>query len=169
VQNGQLPKFPSIEWYIHTTIDPSLRDEKGNHNSALFVQWVPYDIKGSSWEKEEKKWIEHLLSICDRFAPGMSKLVVDVYPLNPKTIEKNIGITRGHIHHVDNSFAFADRVPYATPIHGLYSCSAGTHPCGSVVGAAGHNAANRILKDLKKMNFIHHFSLFISSIRSFCS
>jgi phytoene dehydrogenase-like protein len=81
----------------------------------------------------------------------MSKLVIDTYPLNPQTIEKNIGITRGHIHHVDNSFAYSDRLPYATPIDGLYSCSAGTHPCGSVVGAAGHNAANRILKDLKKL------------------
>ena len=37
---------------------------------------------------------------------------------------------------------------WATPVAGLYSCSAGCHPAGSVIGAAGHNAAMRILKDL---------------------
>jgi hypothetical protein len=38
VQAGRLPQFPTIEWYIHTTVDPSLQDQQGNHNSALFVQ-----------------------------------------------------------------------------------------------------------------------------------
>lgn len=50
-------------------------------------------------------------------------------------------MTRGHLHHVDNSFGFADRLPYAPPVAGLYSCSAGCHPAGSVIGAAGRNAA----------------------------
>jgi phytoene dehydrogenase-like protein len=36
---------------------------------------------------------------------------------------------------------------YATPVHGLYLCGAGTHPGGGVIAAAGHNAAKRVLKD----------------------
>ena len=36
---------------------------------------------------------------------------------------------------------------YATPVHGLYLCGAGTHPGGGVMGAPGHNAAKRILRD----------------------
>ncbi len=150
VQRGQLDDFPTIEWYFHTPVDPSLQDAAGHHNSALFVQWVPYEIAGSSWEKEEERYVKHLLSICDRFAPGASDLVVDTFPLHPKKIESHFGIRRGHIHHVDNAFGFADRLPYATPVGGLYSCSAGTHPAGSVIGAAGHNAAMRVLKDLGK-------------------
>ena len=43
-QAGVLPEFPTIEWYVHTTVDPSLRDPEGHHNSALFVQWVPYKL-----------------------------------------------------------------------------------------------------------------------------
>jgi phytoene dehydrogenase-like protein len=148
VQRGELDPFPTIEWYIHTTVDPSLKDAEGRHNSALFVQWVPYEIKGSSWEAEEARYVARLLSICDRFAPGTSELVVDTFALHPKKIEQHFGITRGHIHHVDNGFGFADRLPYATPIAGLYSCSAGCHPAGSVIGAAGHNAAQRVLRDL---------------------
>ena len=89
--------------YIHTTVDPSLADAEGHHNSALFVQWVPHTLKNTTWDKEEEKWCkvrsnqvvccmfnlarlvwlthdactQHLLSICDRFAPGTSDLVVD--------------------------------------------------------------------------------------------
>jgi phytoene dehydrogenase-like protein len=148
VRAGRLPDFPTIEWYVHTTIDPSLRDAAGRHNAALFVQWVPYALAGTTWEAEESRYVSHLLSICDRFAPGTSDLVVDAFALPPPKIEKHFGITRGHIHHVDNSFGFADRLPYRTPIAGLYSASAGTHPAGSVIGCAGHNAAMRVLADL---------------------
>jgi phytoene dehydrogenase-like protein len=147
VCEGKLPEFPTIEWYIHTTVDPTLQDAQGHHNSALFVQWVPYALAGTTWEAQEERYVRHLLSICDRFAPGTSDLVVDTFPLTPPKIERHFGIHRGHIHHVDNGLGFADRLPYATPIPGLYSCSAGCHPAGSVIGAAGHNAADRVLRD----------------------
>ncbi|HWE23715.1 MAG TPA: NAD(P)/FAD-dependent oxidoreductase [Myxococcales bacterium] len=148
VKAGRLPEFPTVEWYVHTTVDPSLRDAEGRHNSALFVQWVPYSLRGTTWEAEEERYVHHLLALCDRFAPGTSDLVVDTFPLTPPKIEQHFGITRGHIHHVDNSFGFADRLPYATPVQGLYSASAGCHPAGSVIGAAGHNAAAAVLRDL---------------------
>lgn len=147
---GRLPDFPTIEWYVHTTIDGSLRDSQGRHNSALFVQWVPHTLVGTTWEAEEARYVSHLLSICDRFAPGTSELVVDTFTLTPPRIEAHFGITNGHIHHVDNAFGFADRLPYRTPVSGSYSCSAGTHPAGSVIGAAGHNAAMAVLADMGK-------------------
>ena len=74
--------------------------------------------------------------------------MVDTFALHPQKIEQHFGITRGHIHHVDNAFGFTDRVSYRTPVDGLYAASAGCHPAGSVMGAAGHNAAMRVLKDL---------------------
>jgi phytoene dehydrogenase-like protein len=148
VQAGRLPDFPTIEWYVHTTVDPSLRDEGGHHSAALFVQSVPYTLADSTWEEALPAYVEHLLSICDRFAPGTSDLVADTFALPPPGIEAHFGITGGHIHHVDNAVAFADRMPYATGLDGLYACSAGCHPAGSVIGAAGHNAAQRVLRDL---------------------
>ncbi|AKT41363.1 phytoene desaturase family protein [Chondromyces crocatus] len=148
VQEGRLPEFPTIEWYIHTTIDPSMRDTEGHHNAALFVQWVPYRLAEGTWAEQETRYAQHLLSICDRFAPGTSDLVADMFILHPQKIEEYIGIHRGHIHHVDNRFGFADRVPHRQPVAGLYSASAGTHPAGSVIGCAGHNAAMCALEDL---------------------
>ncbi len=149
VQAGELADFPTIEWYIHTAADPSLRDKEGHHNSAFFVQWVPYELKNTTWEKEENRYINHLFDITERFAPGFKASVVDVFTLTPKMIEKHFGITYGHIHHIDNTFGFDQRMPYATPLAGLYSCSAGCHPAGSVIGSAGHNAAMRVMKDLE--------------------
>ena len=148
VQAGRLPDEPTIEWYVHTTVDESLRDDAGHHSSALFVQSVPYTLDGTSWEAELPGYVSRLLEICDRYAPGTSDLVADTMPLTPPGIEEHFGITGGHIHHVDNTVAFDERMPYFTGLDGLYAGSAGAHPAGSVIGAAGHNVAKRILADL---------------------
>jgi phytoene dehydrogenase-like protein len=149
VKAGELADFPTIEWYIHTQADPTLRDDRGRHNSAFFVQWVPYELAGGkTWDAEEAGYVDHLLDIAERFAPGFKSSVVDVFPLTPKKIEQHFGISYGHIHHVDNTFGFDRRMPYATPVAGLYACGAGCHPAGSVIGSGGHNAAMRVIKDL---------------------
>ena len=148
VKSGGLADFPTIEWYFHTQADPSLQDDRKRHNSAFFVEWVPYDLKDRTWEEEEARYVRHLFDIAEQFAPGFTDSVVDVFALTPPKIEKHFGISYGHIHHVDNTFGFDKRMPYATPIAGYYCCSAGCHPAGSVMGCAGHNAANRILRDL---------------------
>jgi phytoene dehydrogenase-like protein len=147
VAAGRLPAEPTVEWYVHTTVDPSLADPDGHHSSALFVQSVPYQPAGSSWDAELDGYVDRLLAICDRFAPGTSRLVADVFALPPPAIEEHFGITGGHIHHVDNVFGFAERMPYRTGVPGLYAGSAGCHPAGSVIGAAGHNAARALLAD----------------------
>jgi phytoene dehydrogenase-like protein len=149
-QAGRLPDEPTMSWHLHTTVDPSLRDAAGNHSSSLVVHPVPYELSGGkSWDAEADAYAKRVISICDRFAPNTSSLVVEYQAMHPKKIESHFGITRGHIHHVDNGWGFADRLPYATPVAGLYSCSAGCHPAGSVIGAAGHNAAMRVLRDLE--------------------
>ena len=95
-----------------------------------------------------------VLFIRPSMTPGRALDALEPLPLavlsalTPPDIERHFGITRGHIHHVDNGFGFDDRLPIATPVGGVYSCSAGTHPAGSVIGCAGHNAARRVLRDL---------------------
>lgn len=147
VQAGRLPDFPTVEWYVHTTVDPSLQDPSGHHSSALFVQSVPYAPAAGSWDDLRDEYAAHVIGIADRFAPGTADAVADVFALAPPDIERHFGITGGHIHHVDNAVALADRVPYSWGA-GVYAASAGCHPAGSVIGAAGHNAAQRVLADL---------------------
>jgi phytoene dehydrogenase-like protein len=148
VQAGRLPDEPTIEWYVHTTVDPSLQDEAGHHSSALFVQSVPYALEGTSWDAALPGYVDRLVAICEQYAPGTADLIADAVPLTPPGIETHFGITGGHIQHLDNTVAFADRMPYATGLDGLYAGSAGCHPGGGVIGAAGHNAARRILADM---------------------
>ncbi len=145
---GRLPASPPIEWYLHSLLDPSLRDEHGRHSSALFVQGVPHEVAGTSWPAVKQSYVDDLLSVVEAYAPGLREQIVDVDALTPPEITQRFGITGGNIHHVDNALSFTDRMPYSTGVDGLYAGAAGCHPAGSVIGAAGHNAARRILADL---------------------
>lgn len=150
VSQGRLSPEPTIEWYIHTPVDPSLQDSKGHHNSAFFVQWVPYELSEGRWEEKEEAYVERLFEIAEEFAPGFRDCVVDTFVLTPPKIESHLGIKYGHIHHIDNCYGFSDRLPYQLPFESLYSCSAACHPAGSVIGSAGFIAAKKILRDLGK-------------------
>lgn len=147
-QDGRLDVLPALEWYLHSTLDPSLRDQAGNHSSALFVQGVPHEPAGSTWAAEKEAYVDRLLDLVASYAPGIRDLVVDVAALAPPEIASHFGITGGNIHHVDNAISFTDRMPYAVGVPGVYAGAAGCHPAGSVIGCAGHNAAQRVLADL---------------------
>lgn len=58
----------------------ALQDAGGHHSSALFVQWVPYSLAGTTWEAEEEKYVSHLLDIVDTFAPGKPDPYVYTHP-----------------------------------------------------------------------------------------
>lgn len=144
--SGRVPEGPTVEMYVHTAIDPSLRDAAGRHSAALFVQWVPNAPEGG-WDEHRESFVARLVDHVERFAPGFSSLVVDTDALAPPDIEARFGITGGNIFHVDNTFVTTDRVPYRLGLQGLYACGAGCHPAGSVTGAAGYNAARTVLAD----------------------
>ena len=146
---GRLDPLPPVEWYLHSTLDPSLGDDTGRHSSALFVQGVPHRPAGSDWASEKDGYVRRLLAFVDRYAPGIGDLVDDVYALAPPDIEAHFGITGGNIFHVDNAISFTDRMPYRTGVPGVYAGAAGCFPAGSVIGCAGHNAAQALLSDLR--------------------
>jgi phytoene dehydrogenase-like protein len=146
--DGRLEPLPPVEWYLHSTLDPSLADDAGRHSSALFVQGVPHRPAGSDWAAEKDTYVDRLLSFVEGYAPGLSRLVVDVAALSPPEIESHFGITGGNIFHVNNAISFTDRLPYRLGLDGLYAGAAGCHPAGSVIGCAGHNAARAVLADL---------------------
>lgn len=145
VQAGRIPNRPPIEIYLHTAADPSLQDPEGRHSGALFVQWVPNRLRESSWDEEGEALADQLLAQVDAYAPGTSALVVDREVLHPEAIERSFGITGGNIFHLDNTVAFDRRMPYRLAADGLFACGAACHPAGSVIGAAGYNAAHLAL------------------------
>lgn len=145
---GSLEHTPPLEWYLHSTLDPSLADDRGNHSSALFVQGVPHIPAGSTWARERSAYVEKILDLVEAYTPNLRSLLVESQTLSPTDLEDYFGITHGNIHHVDPTFSFTDRMPYAVGVDGVYAASAGCFPSGSVIGAAGHNAARLVLEDL---------------------
>jgi phytoene dehydrogenase-like protein len=78
--------------------------------------------------------------------------------LAPPDLERIFGLDGGSIFQGEqglDQMAFMRPSPllaqYATPVEGLYLCGAGTHPGGGVMGACGHNAAQRVLKDRRSL------------------
>ncbi|MFP5308094.1 MAG: phytoene desaturase family protein [Actinomycetes bacterium] len=142
---GDLPDDPPLEVYGHTVVDPSLQDAAGHHSAALFVQWVPNEPTAGAWDDVAPGYVEHLLGNAARYAPDLPGLVADVDVVHPAEIARRFGITGGNIFHVDNTFALTDRVPTHLGVGGVVAAGAGCHPAGSVIGAAGHNAARALL------------------------
>ena len=109
------------------------------------MQGVPHEVAGSSWAVEQDGYVDRLLDLVEAYAPGTRDLLVDVHVLAPPGIEEYFGITGGNIMHVDNSISFADRMPYATGVDGVYAGAAGCHPARAEKGRAA--SAERTLRE----------------------
>jgi len=149
---GRLPDWPLVELMFHSKLDPSIRGTGGYETAGIFCQWVPNKFHdGSTWADNEANAVNRVFDICEMYAPGFRDLVVDYDALTPDSIEKNVGITNGHICMVDHRFFGAQRVPFRWPgIQGLYTGSAACHPGGGVTCCPGGGVVNAVLADLGK-------------------
>jgi len=135
---------------------PSVRDRghapTGRHVLSAVVQFLPYD-NGPDRDENRARCLETILDVLERHAPGIRALVSSAELLTPFDIEHEFGMAGGHWHHAAmgfDQFFFIRPVPgaaqYRTPVDGLYLCGAGCHPGGGVIGIAGRNAAQQVLK-----------------------
>lgn len=93
----------------------------------------------------------------ERFAPGFGDLILDRHVLSPAGLEKmdaNLvgGDVNGGAATLDQLFTrpVARRDPYATPLPGLFICSASTPPGGAVHGMCGYHAARSAIRWLDR-------------------
>lgn len=154
---------PLIEMTIPTSVDTTLAPP-GQHVAQLFVQYAPYEVnpKVGSWADPAFKaaFVQRCLKIVDEFCPGFSDSVIGIDALSPLDLERVFGLHKGSISHGSfnlHQLGFSRPVNgysnYRSPVKGLYMCSAGTHPGGGVMGAAGNNCSKVILADLNKAIF----------------
>jgi phytoene dehydrogenase-like protein len=149
---GQPADEPYVEAELPSAIDSTLTDD-GSWVMTMFTQYGPPDEEGwgpGAREKYADACVNHLA----RYAPNVPGAIVEREVLAPPDIERIFGLTGGSIFQGEqglDQMAFMRPSPllagYATPVHGLYLCGAGTHPGGGVMAASGHNAAKRILRD----------------------
>ncbi len=148
---GRYPEEPVFEITVPSASDGSLA-ANGQHVLSAIVQYVPYD-DSAELDANRAAFLKTILQQLERYAPGIGKQISHAELLLPRDLENEFGITGGHWHHVElvfEAFLFNRPVPalarHSSPIEGLYMCGAGCHPGGNVMGIAGRNAANQVLK-----------------------
>jgi phytoene dehydrogenase-like protein len=119
------------------------------------VQYTPYDIEGG-WDAHREALLENVIKTLEKYVPEIRSQIVASELLTPVDLEQQFRVTGGHWHHGEfaidawwiNRPAYGC-AQYKSPVAGFYNCGAGSHPGGGIMGAAGANAANYILKEEK--------------------
>ncbi|MEX0808292.1 MAG: NAD(P)/FAD-dependent oxidoreductase [Dongiaceae bacterium] len=153
---GRLPANPIVDAMIPTSLDDSLAPP-GCHIMGVLAQQYPKELAdGRSWDDARDEATEGVIRVVERYVPNFRRQIVGIMALTPADLEARFGLTGGDVYHgrLDPDQLFSMRphpkaAQYRTPIRGLYLCGAGAHPGGGVSGAPGHNAAKRVLKDLR--------------------
>jgi phytoene dehydrogenase-like protein len=145
---GRTDDNPFILLAQPSLFDPS-RCPPGMHTAWAYCH-VPH---GSTEDKTEV--IENKI---ERFAPGFRELILARSTRNTRQLEAhNANLVGGDINGgVQDVAQFLFRParrldPYSTPAKGLFICSASTPPGGAVHGMCGYNAAQSVLRYLRKL------------------
>lgn len=151
-KSGLLSRTPIMYIQFPSVYDRTLAP-RGMHVMSSWSLYYPAQPKDGPWDTAKKKELAELhVEILSRYAPNFRECVLDVTVETPLDIENRIGMTDGNIRHLDVTpqQIFARRMPYRSPVRGLYLCGGGTHPGGELTGAPGHNCARAILRDLEE-------------------
>jgi phytoene dehydrogenase-like protein len=149
---GEMSTEPWLDITIPTLLEPELAPH-GAHVMSIYVHYAPYRLRGSDWNAERTTLLERVLTVLERYAPGIRALVVGAQAITPADLERDHGFSGGHPFHgelaLDQLFTMRPLLGYGrytTPIRGLYLCGAGTHPGGFMTGGSGKLAAREILR-----------------------
>lgn len=147
---GDFSTAPAMEIHIPSVHDAALAPA-GQHVLSAVVQYAPHDLK-VGWDQGRDEFQRRVIDTLARYAPGMHDQILHAELLTPTDFETRCGMTGGHWHHGElalDQYLMLRPVPgaaqYRTPMPGLYLCSAGAHPGGGVMGAAGRLAAQAVL------------------------
>ncbi len=159
-QSGYPARRPALVAMTPSSVDASIVPP-GKHSLYIWAQYHPYSLaEGRSWDDIREREADRLLETLAEYAPNIPARIRDVrhsYIQTPLDLERNTGLLRGNIMHLDMSldqmFMFRplpELAYYRTPVQGLYLTGASTHPGGGVSGASGRSAAHTILGDLAR-------------------
>lgn len=151
---------PAIVAMTFSSIDDTLAPP-GKHTLFLWAQYYPYQLReGLEWPAIREREAGKLFAVLDRYAPGTSEKLIDMYIQTPDVIREKHNMPNANVMHVemviDQMFMYRplpELSRYSTPLPNLYLASAGTHPGGGIFGAPGYNCAHVVRKSLRKIIF----------------
>jgi phytoene dehydrogenase-like protein len=148
VWKGQHPEKPFMVLAQQSLLDPT-RAPAGKHTAWAYCH-VP---NGSTFDMT--KLME---SQVERFAPGFRDCVLARNTMSPLEIERCNpsfvgGDIAGGIQDLRRMMGGwpSRRMPYSTPLRGVYICSASTPPGAGVHGMCGYHAAGAALRDVLQL------------------
>lgn len=153
---GAPARDPALIAMTFSAADPTLAPP-GQHTLFLWGQYFPYELaSGESWDAIGSSVADNMLNTLAAYAPNVKDAVVGQLVEHPLYLERELGLLRGNVMHlemsIDQMFMMRPALSmsnYRGPIPGLYLTGASTHPGGGIMGAAGRNAAQVLLRDLK--------------------
>jgi phytoene dehydrogenase-like protein len=156
---GRLPRAPVPLGMCFSASDDTLAP-RGLHVVTIWGQWYPYALAdGADWDDLAEAEARRLVDAVDRYAPGFTRSVQQVYVQTPLQLERELALPRGNVMHVEMGLAsmFAFRPTpalsgYTVPgLRGLYLAGASTHPGGGVSGNSGRTSARVLLADRRAL------------------
>jgi len=142
---------PAMEISIPTLMDSTLA--VSGHVLTATVQYAPYELKGGWTDAAKADFLEICINRIAEYAPNIKEHIEHAEIITPEDLEKKFGLLGGNWHHGEltlDQMLMLRPVPeasrYALPLDGMYICGASAHPGGGVMGAAGRNAAQAIIK-----------------------
>jgi phytoene dehydrogenase-like protein len=152
---GRFSTEPYIEITIPSLLDPSLTSN-GGHVLSAYVQFAPYSLREGSWDEKREDLARAAIDTIAQHAPDLRSLIVSQQVITPLDLERDYGLTGGHIFHgdlaLDQMLTMRPLLgwgQYRTPIRDLYLCGSGTHPGTGLTGGSGANAAREILRSIR--------------------
>jgi phytoene dehydrogenase-like protein len=147
---GEFAHDPVMEIIVQSALEEG-HAPAGKHVLSAIVQYAPYTLK-QGWGSGREAFLARIMATLETYAPGIGKLATASELLTPVDLEQRYGFMGGNWHHGELTAEqmlflrpMIDAAQYETPIGGLYLAGAGSHPGGGISGAAGWNAAERIL------------------------
>jgi phytoene dehydrogenase-like protein len=148
---GECSTEPWLDVTLPSILDPSLAPV-GAHVMSVYVHYAPFRLRNAEWHAQSDGLVRVVLQTLERFAPGISALVVAAQAITPEQLEREYGLHGGHVFHgelaLDQLFAMRPLLGFArydSPIQGLHLCGGGTHPGGFMTAASGRHAARRLI------------------------
>ena len=155
-RHGTLPAAPMLIVGQQSVVDPS-RAPAGGHTLWIETHVPSVPRHSGSWPPVRERFLDVVLGRMEAHAPGLQSRIVGVAVRTPTDLEsENPNLVGGDLgagsSALDQQLVFRP-VPgwfrYATPVRGLYLCSASAHPGGGVHGMVGRNCARRVLADAR--------------------
>jgi phytoene dehydrogenase-like protein len=143
MRQGQLPDNLWTELYFQSVHDTTVAPP-GKQTMSVFAQYVPAEFaNGQSWDEMRSSVEGRVIETLGQFCSNIPDAIEHIQVLGPPDIEKEVGLTGGHIFQGEcmPEFMWHKRLTAKTPMAGFYLCGAATHPGGSVIGVNGRNAA----------------------------